>query len=325
MSLQQTTFAEAGPLRGKPGETTPLERWFVTGAAGCVGRSLTPLLESRPHAQITCLTRGLVQAASSAIHSSVRWLTSDLLDRDAYASAVTDATIVVHLASATGKAPPGEFQRVNVDGLRTLLDACRRTGVKRFVFVSSIAAKFGASHRAHYTRSKQDGEAIVRDSSIPYVIVRPAIVAASASGSWQGLAKMARLPVIPLFGGGRSIVQPIYVGDLAQAIMQIANDPACENSTIEIGGPERLSLRELLPRMSKSLRGRNPRTLSVPLAPVTAALGAVERIALRWLPFTAGQLSSFGNNGTCDSSDWMTRYGMAPLDVDQMISRTLVA
>lgn len=298
-------------------------KWFVTGAGGSVGSRLVDLLESKVEAHVACLIRRDNARSIQRANAATRWIVGDLLNPEPYASCLSSATTVVHLASAMGKASPAEFQRVNVEGLRRLLRVAQQAGVRRFVFVSSVAAKFALGRYAYYARSKCDGEAVVRGSSVPYAIVRPAIVAAATSGSWQGLARLARLPVTPLFGGGRAMVQPIHVDDLAASILQICEHPDCNGATVEIGGPEKLSLRELLGRMAGFLRGRTPPMISIPMRPIVASLGAVEGIARRWLPFTAGQLATFGNDGTCEINECLDCCPRPVIGVDQMISRTL--
>jgi nucleoside-diphosphate-sugar epimerase len=273
---------------------------FLTGAAGFVGRHVAVALERRGH-RVT----GLDRAAGDEDSGLVR---ADMLDPDRYRAALAPADVVVHLAATTGKAPPPVYARTNVDGTRALLEASAAAGVSRFLFFSTIAVTFADTRRYAYAQSKMAAERLVATSGLKHVIVRPTIVAGPGSPVMAGFAKLARLPVIPAFAGARARVQPILVDDLAQYVVDIVEEGRFAGEVLELGGPEIVTLRELLDRFHRRLRGRAARFVYVPLGPVLPVLAALERIALAAVPVTVGQLATFRFDGVIQpSAVWEAR------------------
>lgn len=265
----------------------------VTGAAGFVGRRLLQALADRGHS-VVAIDRAAAPAGSPA---GVRWTTADLLDPTSYASSLTGVDCVIHLAAMTGKARPDMFQRVNVDATRALLDASTAADVKRFVLMSSIAVVFPARQHYPYADSKIAAEAVVRAGSIPWTIVRPTMIMGEGSPIQASLERLARLPATPVFGDGRRRIEPVDVNDIATLLTGLAGDPAAAGATIEIGGPEAMTMLDLLSRLRANAgAGGRPRFLHAPLGFTRSVLAAIEGPALAMLPFTAGQLATFAND-----------------------------
>jgi len=106
--------------------------------------------------------------------------------------------------------------------------------------------------------------------------------------------------VMPMFGGGEARLQPIHVDDVAAAIAGFAAQPELGGEIVELGGPEIVTMRELLERLRATLTARPARSLSIAAAPLAALLGSLEEALFPVLPFTAGQLASFTNDGVAD-------------------------
>jgi nucleoside-diphosphate-sugar epimerase len=278
---------------------TAIGSLFVTGGTGFVGRHLLAALSDDNRARTTCLTRD--KPRSSAAGRDVRFVEGDLTDVGTYADALRGAEAVVHLAAQTGKASRAELTRVNVEGTRLLVEACRRAGVPRFVYVSSIAATYQHREAAHYAQSKAEAEAAVRAGGIPYVIVRPTIVLGAGSPVWKGLAALARLPVLPIFGNGRARTQPVDVHDVASTMLAIVERGRFDGRAIDIGGPEVVTIEDLLMRIRRSLRGGEALIAHIPARPAIRLLALIEPVLRPVLPVTAGQLSVFVNDSTAHS------------------------
>lgn len=267
---------------------------FVTGIGGFVGRRVAARIAARGTPAVALIRSGPAVDSGEAI----RAVRADLLDPAGYEGALRGCDVVVHLAAATGRASPAEHHRVNVDGTRALLGACERAGVRRFVFVSSIAAGFPDTAGYPYARSKIAAEECVRTSGLDFTIVRPTMIFGPDSPVLVGLRRLAAAPVMPVFGGGRVLVQPIWVEDVAELVLAVADDAALRGDTIELGGPDRLPLIELLRRIRLRVRGRRGPVLKVPIGPMLPVLAVAERVAGRLLPFTIGQLATFRFDGT---------------------------
>jgi len=265
---------------------------IVTGAGGFVGRLLVRRLQARGDV-VTGIGRGPAPADWPA---GAHWVRADLANAADYQDALAGAACVLHLAAITGKAKPADYTHGNVDATRTLLDACARARIARFVLVSTVAATFADRRFYPYAESKIAAEALVRAAPLTRVIVRPTMILGPGSPIEQSLAKLARLPVSPMFGDGRRLVQPIDVEDVADMLAALAHD--ANEGVIEIGGPDTYDLRELYARLRAAHGGQGaPRFAHLPLGLIRQMLALVEKPLLALLPLTAGQLATFANDG----------------------------
>jgi len=267
---------------------------FITGATGYLGRRV--LQQALPFEQIRCLYRG----ARVEAPASVEWVKGELLHRDSYSAALDASCTVLHMAAATGKRRRADFFRINAEGTRALIEECVSRGVRRFIHVSTIAVKFADTRRYHYAESKRQAEAMVAASGIPSLIVRPTLILGPGAPNLASLSRLAAAPVMPMFGGGEARLQPIHVDDVAAAIAGFAAQPELGGEIVELGGPEIVTMRELLERLRATLTARPARSLSIAAAPLAALLGSLEEALFPVLPFTAGQLASFTNDGVAD-------------------------
>jgi NADH dehydrogenase len=180
---------------------------------------------------------------------------------ESVAAAVQGAEAVVN---AAGSWPRGRqtYEAINTAGPAAVAKAAREAGVKHLVHISALGAD--PKSKARYARSKAAGEAAVLKEFPDAIILRPSIVFGPEDEFFNRFAAMARIsPLLPLIGGGRTKFQPVYVGDLAEAIRAAVEGRAKPGTIYEIGGPEVLSFRELLD-MTQKWAGRNRGYISMP-------------------------------------------------------------
>lgn len=272
--------------------TKPL---FLTGGTGFVGRRVIAALAARSDpGDVRLLVRPRSRASLPALPKSWRVVEGDLGDPPTWAPAVPAAGTVLHLAALTGKATRAEHWRQNVEATGHVLRAAQAAGAARIVFVSSIAAGYRERRRYHYADAKARAEADVAASGLDWMVVRPTLVLGPASPVLAGLQRLAAAPRPMLFGPGQP-TQPIHVDDLAAALAAAVELPRLDGDTVELGGPDVIDLADLLERVRAALGLPRRRPLHLPLRATQAALAALEPIALRLLPFTAGQLALFAN------------------------------
>jgi NADH dehydrogenase len=145
------------------------------------------------------------------------------------------------------------FERIHREGPARLARLAREAGVERFVHLSAIGADPRSSSR--YAKSKGEGEQAVRDAFPTATILRPSVVFGPEDQFFNRLAQMAMLsPALPLIGGGETAFQPVYVGDVAEAVVRALADPAAAGRTYELGGPKVYTLRELTELMLEETR-----------------------------------------------------------------------
>jgi len=122
------------------------------------------------------------------------------------------------------------------------------------------------------------------------------------------LAKLAKLPLIPMFGSGRTLVQPVDVADVVKLLAGLAREAGGKSDPLEIGGPEVVSIEELISRLRAPAASDRPaRFLHLPLGLIRAVLAFLEKPLLSVLPLSAGQLASFANDSTAKSNPLVER------------------
>lgn len=294
---------------------------FVTGATGYVGRRLVHAMAAAGTGVVVLVRKGAtIPAELQATAFDVESVEGDLLVPSTYEKALARCSHVVHLAATTGKARPAVHERTNAEGTRTLADAARRAGVRGFLHVSTIAVKFRDQRHYPYARSKVRAEEIVRAAGLPFTIVRPTIVVGPGSPVVAGMARLAGLPLVPVFGPGTARVQPISVDDLVADIAEIVASDRFRGETIELGGPEVVTIEELLRRIRSAAGKGRARVLHLPHAFVSGALAFVEPLLLPVMPLTAGQLATFAEDGVAAPSEFTSSRKRALVGLDAALS-----
>ena len=296
----------------------------MTGVSGFVGRALLARLAPRRVADGKGLRPervfGLSRNVTAVSEPNVRLVNGGLERPESYREQLAESDAVLHVAALTGKARPADYDRVNVEGTRTLLAAAREAGVKRFFYVSTIAATYPESDHYPYARSKAQAEELVRASGLEWSILRPTIVVGRRSPAWQNLVSMARLPVIPFFGNGKARVQPILVDDLADAIGAWVTGDEFLGQALDVGGPEVLEFEQLVRRIRKSLGLGDARVLHLPAKLMIRVLALVEPVLLPVLPVSAGQLYPFVYDSVAAANPLSERLAAGMRDVDGILA-----
>src|SRR5262249_29628205 len=189
-------------------------------------------------------------------------IAASLRHEGSVAAAVSGVDVVVNLVGILHGRGANSFAAIHVEGAARAARAARAAGVKTFVQMSALGAD--PDSPAEYGRSKAAGEQAVREVIPAAGIARPSIVFGPEDNFFNRFATMARfLPALPLIGGGRTLFQPVYVGDVADALLRLVEDPATAGKTYELGGPRVYSFRELLEILLKEI-GRRRLLLPVP-------------------------------------------------------------
>ena len=139
---------------------------------------------------------------------------------------------------------------VQANGAKAIADAAARAGISRFVQISAIGAD--AQSPSAYARSKAAGEEAVKAALKDAIILRPSIVFGPEDDFFNRFAALARvMPALPLIGGGHTKFQPVFVGDVAEAVARAVDGALKPGATYELGGPEVKSFRELMEAVLK--------------------------------------------------------------------------
>ena len=237
----------------------------LTGGTGFVGRHILAALHRREH-EVRLVVRDPSKHGWLKDQNAVEVVTGSLEDAAALARWAQGAQAVIHLVGIIAESGRQTFKHVHVDGTRSVLDAAKAAGVKRFVHMSSLGARpdQGATP---YHRTKAAAEELVRASGLSHAILRPSVIAAAGNEVVKMLVGMLRMsPVIPVIGDGQYTIQFVAADDVADAFVTAAED-ASITGTFEIAGPEPLTYHQILDRLEAAL-GVRRRRVSVPVGMV---------------------------------------------------------
>jgi NADH dehydrogenase len=183
----------------------------------------------------------------------------DVTSPETLPAALEGVDAVIHCVGIIIEPRGITFESVVRDGTRNLVEACRKSGVKRIVYISALGTRPNASSRYHQT--KWAAEELIRKSEIPFTILRPSIVYGPKD---QFLNRFLKMPFIVLPGGGKALFQPTYVKDLAHIVCEAVDNPALQNQTLDTGGPEKMTYREVMKTAVEAAGKRKP-MISLPM------------------------------------------------------------
>jgi uncharacterized protein YbjT (DUF2867 family) len=182
------------------------------------------------------------------------------------------ADAVINLVGILSPSGKQTFRAVQDEGARHVAEAARAAGAKVLIHGSAIGAD--PNSPSVYARTKAAGEEAVKEVFPDAVITRPSVVFGPEDEFFNRFAALARLsPALPLIGGGKTKFQPVFVGDVAKAMLAGLTSQAHPGSIYELGGPEILTMKEVMERvLSYTMRKRMLVTLPFPLAKLQGAI-----------------------------------------------------
>lgn len=235
------------------------------------------------------------------------------------ARALEGAEAVVNLPGVLYETGRQRFQSVHAMGARNVAQAAAKAGITTFVQMSALGAD--ADGASKYARSKAEGEAAVRELIPTATIVRPSIVFGPEDDFFNRFGFMASVsPALPLVGGGVTRFQPVFVGDVAQAIARCVSDPATRGQTYELGGPAVYSFRELLQLVLRET-GRNRLLVPLPF-PLAGAIGRVAQLSAGLFPpiLTVDQVELLkSDNVVSGQAPGLADLGVQPTAVEAIV------
>lgn len=270
----------------------------VVGGSGFLGRYIVQRL-----AEAGLRVRVAVRHPETALFlkplgglGQIQLVRGDITSDAQMAAAFDGAAAGVNLVGILAESGKQRFDAVQAEGAGRAARAAAAAGVRHYVQVSAIGAD-GAS-AVPYARSKAQGEAAVLAAIPTATILRPSLVIGPEDQFLNRFAAMAQLsPVLPVIAGNTRF-QPVFVMDIAAAVVAALNTGAAAGRTYEIGGPEVLSFRAIIAMINAETRQRR-RLVEVPgwIAALMAKLGDV----LPFMPMTSDQLAMLGKDNVVTS------------------------
>jgi uncharacterized protein YbjT (DUF2867 family) len=170
---------------------------------------------------------------------------ANIRDTPSIVRALGGAEACVNAVAVLHESGHQRFGALHVDGARAVAKAAKDVGVDRFVQISALGAS--PDSPSLYGRTKAQGEAAVRQVIPSAVVLRPSVIFGAEDHFFNRFAEMAMVsPVLPLIGGGHTRFQPVYVGDVGQAVAQAVWDTSAAGSTFELGGPGVYTFEQLM-------------------------------------------------------------------------------
>ena len=180
---------------------------------------------------------------------------ADVRDGTTVAQAVRDCDAVVNAVGLYVEQGEATFQAVHVDGAQEVARAAREAGILRLVHLSGIGADVNSE--SSYVRSRALGELAVREAFTESTILRPSVLFGRGDALFRSLATITRIsPVFPLFGDGSTRLQPVFVGDVAEAVVKAVGSPPGSGKVYELGGPRVYRYKELVELVLAHLKRR---------------------------------------------------------------------
>ncbi|MBI2913237.1 MAG: complex I NDUFA9 subunit family protein [Chloroflexi bacterium] len=297
---------------------------LVAGGTGFVGGGIVRELARRGK-RVAVLTRDATRARGRFAGPEIDYRQGDVRDVESLRRALQGVEVVISSVQfpnfpMENRRRGHTFEEIDAAGTERLVAAAKEAGVKRFVYLSGAGA--APDVRYHWFRAKWRAETAVRDSGIPYVVFRPSWVYGPEDAALNRFLRMARfLPFVPIIGdGSRQMLQPVFIDDVATAVAEAVDSPAADNQVFEIGGPEVLSMNQIV-RTALEVMGK--RRLLIPFPKRLMKLAATFLRLLPGPPLTPDAIDFITMDALADSAEVQDNFGVTVTPLRQALATYL--
>ncbi len=218
-------------------------------------------------------------------------------DDASLSTVIKGCDVVINCIGILYEKQKNEFSKLQATLPERMAKTCKALGVSRFIHLSALGCEHSTSR---YARTKMEGEHAVMQTFKEATILRPSVVFGAEDSFFNKFAGLSVvLPFLPLIGGGKTCFQPVYVGDIAQAVLACLNSSDTMGKIYELGGPEVLSFKEIYTKLFEQT-GR--KKLLLPLPWVVAKLNGAVLGLLPCPILTADQVESLKTDSVVGSS-----------------------
>ena len=302
----------------------------IFGGSGFIGRyAARELIRAGWQVRIACRRPGL--AGDVRLAGAPGWVDlvqANVRNRDSIARALDGADAVVNLVGILNEGGRQSFDATQLEGAKNIAELAKEAGITRFVQVSAIGADTASNSK--YARTKAQAEEAVREAIPDAVILRPSIVFGPEDDFFNRFAGLTKVsPFLFAIGGGKTKLQPVYAGDVADAITAAVMREDVQGKTFELGGPGTYSFNEIYDFVCETVC-RKRLKLPVPFffaKPTGLIFGAIFRYIppIRWIfggpPITGGQVELLKTDNVVSEG----ALGLADLGVTQLESIEAIA
>lgn len=237
---------------------------LITGGTGFIGSHIRDELLTRPEigsdARVLCMTR----SAANKTHPDPRvlFVAADVREPATLERVTEGVDVVIHCVQfpnhpVQNKARGYTYMEIDAKGTEHLVEACKKNDVRRIVYLSGAGTS--PERTEPWFKAKVIAERAVRESGMEFVILRPSWVYGPEDRSLNKFITFIKyLPVVPVVGNGKNRVQPVVVFDVAKVAAAAVFNQEATNGTFDIGGPEELTMDEILERVQRVLGTNRP-------------------------------------------------------------------
>lgn len=286
-----------------------MKKILITGATGFIGNALTRHLWDLEY-EIRALLRPSPASPQLPPGIPLEVAVTSLNDPRGLRAALVDIDVVYHLASEERRGGEADLLKTDIQGTQQLVKAAEDTGVDRFYFLSHLGADRASAYPV--MTAKAIAEDAIRKSSLDYTIIRSGVVYGKEDAFTNGLSQLIHLIPLVFFlpDGGETLLQPLWVEDLATALVWSLDDDDTRRKMYEIGGPEQLSFREIVSTLLNVLQKR--RALVAVNTPYLRILTVLVEYLLPSPPTNVFWLDYLAANRTCSLTTLPHRFDLLP-------------
>jgi uncharacterized protein YbjT (DUF2867 family) len=230
---------------------------LVTGASGFIGSHIVKrLIEQNKSVSALVRSRKKAETEGRLVGLNVECIEGDVTDPESLTRAVNGASAVIHLAAIAIEKGSNSYERINYQGTVNVVDAARKTGVRRFINMSQLGADSNLPYR--FLASKGKAQDYVAASGLDWTAFRPSVVWGPEDEFANTFAKLVPLTplIFPIIGDENARFQSVWVEDVAACFVKALEDETTIGKEYELGGPEILTLEEIERRTLKALGSR---------------------------------------------------------------------
>lgn len=280
---------------------------FVTGATGFTGSRVVSLLLNNGY-DVRCLYRPSSNR-SSLPQPDIEWLAGDLSDSESLSQAMQGSDALVNIAS------------LGFGHAENIIACAKNAGIKRAIFISTTAifTKLNAKSK----KVRVAAELAIETSGLKYTILRPTMIYGSERdrNMWRLIRLLKQSPILPVVGGGNHLQQPIFVDDVAQAVVNCLSNQNTIGKSYNIAGKHALTYIQVIDTIAK---GMNKRILKIhiPSKPVVTLLTFFEKIRFPF-PIKAEQVLRLNENKDFSYADAEKDFGFSPRSFEEGIKEEI--
>lgn len=280
---------------------------FVTGATGFTGSRVVPLLLKNGY-EVRCLYRE-TSDRSLLSSSEIEWALGDLSHTDALSASMRGADALVNLAS------------LGFGHADSILRAAKDAGIQRALLISTTAIFTQLNAKSKKVRVA--AELAIETSGLKYTILRPTMIYGSPRdrNMWRLIRFMRYSPIVPVFGNGKHLQQPVHVDDVAWAIVSCLANEKTIGKAYNIAGKHPLTYNEVIDTIAR-LMNKRVWKLHIPSKPAVSLLALFERMRIPF-PIKAEQVLRLNENKDFSYAEAQRELGFSPLSFEEGIGMEL--